>query len=236
MRSSRRGPDAHAGGSSGPARSTPASARAGDDGRAAPANAAKAATRRDAGRKRGSPIVDAVLRRTLEDLAAHGIAGLSVDRIARAADVHKTSIYRRFPTRDALVAAALARVHDDLGAAIVDTGTLRGDLRVMTRAIAAFLDGDEGRALARAVFSGPVAPDVGALARARLAERAALPVVGLVARAVDRGEWRDGVDPAVVLAALVGGLLHRGLLEQATLDDAFVDALVELVVAGVASR
>jgi AcrR family transcriptional regulator len=150
--------------------------------------------------------------------------------------VNKTSVYRRFPTRDALVVAALGRVHDDLGAQLVDTGSLRGDLRAMTRAVAAFLDSDVGRAVARAVFAGPIAQDVADAARAQLADRAAPTVQALIARAVERGEWRAGVDPAVVLAATVGGLLHRALLEQQPLDDTAIEALVDVVVAGVAPR
>ena len=192
--------------------------------------------RRDAGRPRGQPIVDAVLEGTLAELATHGLQGLSVDRIARAADVNKTSIYRRFPTRDELVVAALSRVHDDMTAQLVDTGSLRGDLVALVRAVAAFLDGRVGRAVARAVFAGPIAADVADVARARLAAEAAASVAALLTRARARGEWRDGVDPAVLLAALVGGLLHRALLEQAPLDDAFVDALVDVVLAGVVPR
>src|SRR5690242_7791444 len=83
--------------------------------------------RRDAGRPRGQPITEAVLDRTLEELASFGVAKLSVSRIARAADVNKTSVYRRWPTREALVAAALERVHERLASQLQDTGSLRGD-------------------------------------------------------------------------------------------------------------
>jgi AcrR family transcriptional regulator len=198
--------------------------------------AKKKPARRDAGRPRGQPVVDAVLVHTLEELATTGLASLRVDRVAKAAGVNKTSVYRRFPTRDALVIAALGRVHDDLSAQLVDTGSLRGDLRAMTRSIADFLDSDVGRAVARAVFAGPIAKDVADAARAQLAARAAPAVQALIARAVARGEWRVGVDPTVVLAALVGGLLHRALLEQQALDDALVESLIDVVVTGVVPR
>ena len=51
-----------------------------------------------------------------------------------------------------------------------------------------------------------------------------------------RGEWRDGVDPATVLATLVGSLLHRVLLEEAIVDDEFIAGVVDLVVNGVGPR
>jgi hypothetical protein len=58
----------------------------------------------------------------------------------------------------------------------------------------------------------------------------------LLARARARGEWRDDVDPAVLLAALVGALLHRVLLEQSHVDADFVDGVVDLVIAGAAPK
>jgi AcrR family transcriptional regulator len=196
----------------------------------------KGPARRDAGRPRGPPITAVVLEATLAELAAQGLAGLSVDRIARAAGVNKTSIYRRYPSRDALVVAALERVHDGLGARIVDSGSLRGDLRSLVRAVAAFLGQPLGRALLGAMASAPVAADVAAAARARLAASATQTVQAVILRALARGEWRAGVDPVVVLSLLVGGLLHRVLLEQAPLDEPFVDGLVDVVVAGIAPR
>ena len=51
--------------------------------------------RRDAGRPRGEPIEAVVLARTLEELVEHGVDGASIDRIARAASVNKTSVYRQ---------------------------------------------------------------------------------------------------------------------------------------------
>ena len=70
--------------------------------------------RRDAGRPRGRHVTDAVLDATLAELAAAGLEGLSVERVALRADVHKTTVYRRWPTRAALVAAALQGIAADV--------------------------------------------------------------------------------------------------------------------------
>ncbi len=190
--------------------------------------------RRDAGRPRGQSIVDAVLDQTIAELAAHGLEALSIDRIARAATVNKTSIYRRFATKDALVVAALSRVHDDISAALVDTGSLRGDLRVMVESVSALLGTPAGLALARTAMATPVDVEVGAIARAQLGAGAAQPMQALIARAQARGQWRDNADPVVVLAMVVGALLHRRLLEGATTSPQWIDAVVDLAVAALA--
>jgi AcrR family transcriptional regulator len=60
-----------------------------------------------AGRPR-SPVVDqAILRAALELFIEHGVAGASIEKIARRAGVGKTSIYRRWPSRETLLAQAI---------------------------------------------------------------------------------------------------------------------------------
>ena len=57
---------------------------------------------------RGAKVRAAVLAATLVELAESGYAALSVDDVARRAGVHKTTVYRRWQTRENLVVDALA--------------------------------------------------------------------------------------------------------------------------------
>jgi AcrR family transcriptional regulator len=53
-------------------------------------------------------VVDqAILRAALELFIEHGIAGASIERIAKRAGVAKTSVYRRWSSREALLAQAI---------------------------------------------------------------------------------------------------------------------------------
>jgi AcrR family transcriptional regulator len=187
--------------------------------------------RRDAGRPRGESIEAVVLARALEELTVHGLEGASVDRIARAADVNKTSVYRRFGTREALLAAALERVAVDLGTKLSDQGSLHGDLAFIAREVAALLREPLGQSLARAAMSESSTSEFGALG-AREMRRPPEAMLAMVERARVRGEWRSEVSPEVVLAALVGAILHRVLLERAPLTDAFLRQLVTLLANG----
>ena len=55
-----------------------------------------------------NPVVDqAVLRAALELFIEHGIAGTSIEKIAKRAGVAKTSIYRRWSSRESLLAQAI---------------------------------------------------------------------------------------------------------------------------------
>ncbi len=191
--------------------------------------------RRDAGRARGEPIEAALLAHTLDELATHGLEGASVDRIARAAQVNKTSVYRRFGTRASLLAAALERVADDIGDALTDQGSLREDLQLVAEHVAVLLRAPMGRSVARAAFAESAESEIAALA-AREMGKPRTAALAMVQRARARGEWREGISPEVALAALVGALLHRALLERAALTSSFLEQVVDLVVAGVAPR
>ena len=72
-------------------------------------------SRNAAGRPR-SPVVDqAILRAALELFIEHGVAGASVEKIAKRAGVAKTSIYRRWSSRETLLAQAIEAFRNATG-------------------------------------------------------------------------------------------------------------------------
>ncbi len=77
-------------------------------------------------RRRGEHLVKKVLETTLEEIAQVGFDKLSIERVAVRAGVNKTTIWRRWPTTEALAMSALAQASDRAG--LADTGSLRGDL------------------------------------------------------------------------------------------------------------
>lgn len=192
--------------------------------------------RRDAGRARGPSIVDAMLTQTLVELASAGMAGLSVERIARRAQVNKTSVYRRWPSREALVAAALEGVLASTAAAIPDTGSLRGDLLGLLMPVVRLLESPSGQAVARVVLGETSAEAIGKVGARQLGLPSAAPLRALVARAKARNEWRAGVTGEHLVFVLVGAILHRAMLERAPLSKRWVEATVDLVLGGVLPR
>ena len=69
---------------------------------------------------------DRVLTATIELLGESGVSGFTVDEVARRSGVAKTTIYRHWPTREALVIDACSRISDEQE--VPDTGSLDGDL------------------------------------------------------------------------------------------------------------
>jgi AcrR family transcriptional regulator len=68
-----------------------------------------------AGRPRNPEVDQAILRAALELFIEHGVAGASIERIARRAGVAKTSVYRRWSSREALLAQAIEAARNATG-------------------------------------------------------------------------------------------------------------------------
>ena len=181
-------------------------------------------------------MAEAVLTRTLEELATHGFDGLSVERIARAAEVNKTSVYRRWPTREALVAAALEGILQRAAAVSPDTGSLRGDLAALLQPVVELMRKPVGRAVLQAALAPDATTAVASLAARKLARQASDPVKALVERSRARGEWQDGAKGEQVIFMLVGAVMHRVMLEHAPVGPTWLHSLIETVLFGVLPR
>ncbi|CAN5914324.1 TetR/AcrR family transcriptional regulator [soil metagenome] len=179
---------------------------------------------------RSERVVRDVLRATIDELGRTGYGALRVEDVAARAGVNKTSVYRRWPTKADLVAAAVRAVaghHEPLP----ETGSVRGDLIVMLQRSLAFVLTAEGRALTRLVVSEGGDPDVERLARS-LRESAMAHRAQLIARAQARGELPSGLDARVVLDAIFMPVLTRVMHRGEDVDPATAVAFVDLVLAG----
>jgi AcrR family transcriptional regulator len=172
---------------------------------------------------------------TLAELAERGYSALSLEGVARRAGVHKTTLYRRWGTREELVLdAMLERAGEHIP--VPDTGSLREDLLELAGAAAVNAASPEVAAMARAVAAE--SPRDGRLAEANRrfwAERLALDGV-IVERAIERGEVAAGIEPARVIESVLGPIHLRLLLTGEPVDHAFLKEIVDVVVDGVAER
>jgi AcrR family transcriptional regulator len=180
---------------------------------------------------RGDTFVQTVLHITVEQLAELGFEALSIPQIALLANVNKTSIYRRWPSKEDLVRDALQLVvtHADH---VPDTGTLRGDLVALARTVAAFTQSRLGTAVIRIMLAEGGNPEMRALANMTYQESGRSGPFEVMARAMQRGELKNGVDPSLLLFTIAGAIMHRVFVEQRRATDAFINQLVDMVLNG----
>jgi AcrR family transcriptional regulator len=76
-------------------------------------NDAATSAGRPRGRPRSAAVEELVFEATLALLTVDGYQGMSMDKVAAAAGVSKPTIYRRWPSKADLAAAAIAHTHRD---------------------------------------------------------------------------------------------------------------------------
>jgi AcrR family transcriptional regulator len=187
-------------------------------------------TRRPGGRS--ARVRTAVLRAALEELAAVGYSAFSFESVAQRASVHKTTVYRRWEHRDALLLDALLQ-HATEWVPVPDTGSLRSDLLGLATGVMANVTTPEIEAVIRAFVAE--APRESALAaRGREFWSARFEVDRqVVKRAIARGELPEDTDPDLVIEAVLGPLYFRLLISGGSLDMAFAERVVDFALAGV---
>lgn len=185
------------------------------------------------GRPRDAAADEAILAATLALLGDHGYRGLTTDRIAAAAGVSKATIYRRWHSKDEVVAAAVDTLAREVPTP--DTGSVHQDLLVLARGLVAVFaaPGTAGLigALAEQMLHDPAlaaALRTGFLAARRDAARTCLE------RGRARGEVRADLDLELVVDLLAAPFYYRVLITGDPLDDAYADRLVDALLAGVA--
>jgi len=175
------------------------------------------------GRPRDPQVDRAVLAAALELLAEEGYKRLTMEGVAARAGVGKTSLYRRWNTKDALIIDALAK--PAVQPAFAPVGELREDMSAYLRALVGYRR-MHSRAIS-AVSSEVVSNSaLGEAFRARVMTPILRDLRALIQAAVDRGQLPVDTD-VVLLASLAPALLHEQLLLTGVLpDEAFVDRVV----------
>jgi AcrR family transcriptional regulator len=163
-------------------------------------------------RRRGAALENAIYSATLSELAEAGYARLALDRIAHRAKIGRASLYRRWSSKQDLVAEAVAHALPSLEQA-PDTGSVRGDLLACFEQMHRLLDGP-GRLALQALAAELHDPADNALVtvvRDRVLEPRLQLVLDALLKGVDRGEVR--AQAAVPLLARTGpALLFQHLL------------------------
>jgi len=185
--------------------------------------------------RRGDAVIGRVLEVALRELARVGLERLSVPTVADKAGVNKTSIYRRWPTKHALVRAALCHSMEHVRD-VPDTGALASDLAALAAVVARFITSARGTAVLRAVFAGTNSSQLRALGSSMWQEAGSDLPRRVLERAVSRGELSSDAEMELLLFTIAGALMHRVFIERAPIEERYLARLVNLVLRGAAPK
>jgi AcrR family transcriptional regulator len=204
--------------------------------RAEAAAGAEAAAKRPVGRPRSVRSERAIFAATRELLSARGVRGLTIEGVAARAGVGKTTIYRRWRSKEELALALMLDTAEEFMPA-PELGDTRAELVTLVRATADALSD----ALVARVLPGLV-PELASNEQLARGFREYLigtrrnEVRAVIARGVARGDLRPDADHGLAPELLVGPVYYRFLLSGDPLDEGFAERVVDAVLAGFAPR
>lgn len=202
---------------------------------AAASEAGSAQTGRPRGRPRDPQVELDVISAALEHLADVGFASFSVETVAVRSGVSKAAIYRRFPSRDDLIAASLARLNDDLPAVPV-TGTARERLsQMLTRIRSTVSSSLTGRIMMHVVGEGRRAPELTEVFFQQVLVPRRERVIGVLRDGIRTGEFAADLDVDSTVAALVGPMIYSGMWDvSVTVPQPDTESIIDVVMTGLA--
>jgi AcrR family transcriptional regulator len=181
-------------------------------------------------RRRDQVLIAAIHDATLAELTETGYAGLSIDRVAKRARTSKAAIYRRWPSRADLVAAAIRHATEQDHDMTPDTGSIRTDLFVVLRAAADRLAGPFGEA-ARGLITETLAnPEATRAARDHLERERNQLITVVLQRAVQRGQIGPQALTPQLISLAPALVSHHFLLHGAPIQDQTISDILDHIV------
>jgi len=188
------------------------------------------------GRPRDPSADDRILAIAGRILLQKGIAELHIDEVAAEAGVARTTVYRRWPTKDHLAVAVIADMQnevpiepsdDDPATAITEwLNTIAAGLNAIRHAgTTTTIDPRSAASVAELAAAAARHPDIGSQVREQF-ERRHQRAVRAIEHAVSIGRFPTTVDAEVLVDQLVGPLYYRVLITGKPVDPGYVDRLV----------
>ena len=171
-----------------------------------------------------------VLTATLDLLTETGLGELTIDDISRRSGVAKTTIYRHWANRSALVIDACSRMTDDQEAP-PDTGSLEGDLRAILADIADLLGTARWSSILPSIVDAAEHDPEFAGIHSRIQHGHAAPLRAALDRAALRGQIPPAADRNAIAAALLGPLFYRRWFSREQIDAEFMEMIIRSALA-----
>ena len=191
--------------------------------------------RRLPGRPRSEQSRRAILRSTLNLLQHTGFPDLTIEAIAADAGVGKTTVYRWWPDKGALVVDAFAS-STETKLHFPDTGSVYRDMSLQMNQFLGILRTRRGRIVAELLGAGQSDPELLEAFRERFLRPRRQEAYKTLRRGIERGELPKSLDLDLVLDILYGAMYMRFLIRHDELSESYVKEVCHLVLGNAAGN
>jgi AcrR family transcriptional regulator len=179
---------------------------------------------------------DAILNATRELLVEGGVHQLTVEGVAARAGVAKTTIYRRWRSKDELALAVLIAMVEPFAVEPAQTNTRAELVAFVGSAVEVLGTTLMGRVMQGIVSDLAVDPALARAFRERVVATRLTDVRRLLDRGIERGDLSADLDAELVHELLFGPIYFRLLFSGAPLDDGLAERIVDAVLPALISQ
>jgi TetR/AcrR family transcriptional regulator, regulator of autoinduction and epiphytic fitness len=169
-----------------------------------------------------------ILAAAVEELAEVGYGQVRMESVAARAGVAKSTLYRHWPDKLALIADAFETFHEQMVPDLGDLPTRDAVTLLIHHVAEIVVDSTFSRCIPALVEGAERDPRVREFHHRYSAERRQA-LIDLIARGIERGEIADGVDPELATVTLLGAVFYRRLMTGTPFNPREAGELVDLV-------
>lgn len=169
-----------------------------------------------------------ILRAAVQELAEFGYGGVTIESIAVRGGVGKSTIYRHWPDKLALIADAFETFHEQMVPNLARL-SVRESVALLLRHVAeVVVDSTFSRCIPALIEGAERDRRVREFHHRYSAERRQA-LIDLIARGISEGEIGGGIDPELATTALLGAIFYRRLMTGQAFEPERASELVDLV-------
>ena len=185
---------------------------------------------------RGVETRRAIVAATVGLIDTVGYRSVTIDAVARASGVSKSTIYRHWSSRNELVLESFTSYIDE-STAVADTGDAIADLRAYLLKLAFHVSvGGAGPIVTGLISDSLGDHEFAESFRVKVIEPRRRAFLQILVRGQQRGQIRTDVDLRSAVDALYGSIHHRLLMTGQPIDGPFASALTDFAQLGLATR
>jgi TetR/AcrR family transcriptional regulator, regulator of autoinduction and epiphytic fitness len=170
-----------------------------------------------------------ILAAALDELGTSGYGGFAIESVAARAGVGKSTIYRHWPDKLALIADAFKMLQDERDPELA-SGSPRERLeRILHHVAEVVADSPFGACLPALIEGAERDPALRAFHH-RFQAEARQPLIGLIAEGIAAGDFPAGRNPELTALALLGAIFFRRLMTDTPFAPADAAALIDAVI------
>jgi AcrR family transcriptional regulator len=187
------------------------------------------------GRPRSKTIHQTILATAFELVLQAGFRSVSIESIAAKAGVGKTTIYRRWPNKAAVIMDAFTGKVGS-GTLFPEAVSATESIRLQMRAMARSFRGNDGALVKALLAEAQFDPELAKAFRERWTMPRRKLATGVIREAIQQGGLRSGLDPEDVIDILYAPIYYRLQMGTGPMSDAYVEGIFRQAMQGLAPQ